>query len=402
MDFELWSRCSKAVQEAHFDHFVLLLESSKFKRFNLKQRLAKFSPIRKLLFVLQTEMYSHQMAPALIQSLTTFLRHHFSADAAIKPVISYLAANLHEGGTANSSESVPFLTPCGIEDVMEVSPMSSVSKLDKTNRREKAEQVLEALVHILATPSLLTKFVAALPLSRVLLLLLGEHPSPVVAAQILILLNLVLYSSPSFKRKFELVSGWMVLRTILPAAWDPSVHVAAFDLLLGRVYVAGRPPPSGPTNILCPYIFPTILSSLHYGLERVVTRARLPNPYVNGNANHAMNGYSRGSGHGSIYSHDSYSVSSAMEVLVEELSDLHSSTAGFRELFRSKQTTFLYLDACRSFVTKLGDVPHLKERTERLVGKVSNLTLMLALDNAVDGNQKREVSLLEPRCFVFR
>ena len=102
MDFELWSRCSKAVQEAHFDHFVLLLETSKFKRFNLKQRLAKISPIRKLLFVLQTEMYTRQMAPALVQSLTTFLRYHFSADAAIKPVISYLAANLHEGEPANA------------------------------------------------------------------------------------------------------------------------------------------------------------------------------------------------------------------------------------------------------------------------------------------------------------
>ena len=275
--------------------------------------------------------------------------------------------------------------------------MSSVSKLDKTNRREKAEQVLEALVHTLATPSLLTKFVAALPLSRVLLLLLGEHPSPVVAAQIIILLSLVLNASPSFKRKFELVSGWMVLRTVLPAAWDPSVHVAAFDLLLGRVYVAGKPPPSGPTDVICPYIFPTILASLHHGLERIVTRARLPDPYVNGNTNHATNGYNR---HGSIYSHDSYSVSSAMEVLVEELSDLHSSTASFRGLFRSKQTTSLYLDACRSFVSKLADVPHLKDRTERLVGKVSNLTLMLALDNAVDGNQKREVSLLEPQAFT--
>lgn len=279
--------------------------------------------------------------------------------------------------------------------------MSTVSKLDKTNRREKAEQVLEALVHILATPTLLTKFVAALPLSRVLLLLLGEHPSSVVAAQILILLSLVLYASPSFKRKFELVSGWMVLRTVLPAAWDPSVHVAAFDLLLGRVYVAGKPPPSGPPNIICPYIFPTILASLHYGLERVVTRARLPDPHVNGSTNHAMNGNSRASGHVSIYSDDSYSVSSAMEVLVEELSDLHSSTTSFRELFRSKQTTSLYLDACRSFVTKLADVPHLKDKTERLIGKVSNLTLMLALDNAVDGNQKREVSLLEPQGFIY-
>jgi hypothetical protein len=101
MDFELWSRCSRAVQEAHFDHFVILLETSKFKRFNLKQRLAKILPIRKLLFVLQTEMYPRQMAPALVQSLTTFLRYHFSADAAIKPVISYLAANLHDGEPTN-------------------------------------------------------------------------------------------------------------------------------------------------------------------------------------------------------------------------------------------------------------------------------------------------------------
>ena len=104
MHFELWSRCSKAMQEAHFDHFVLLLESSGFKRFNLKQRLAKFSLIRKLLFVLQMEMYPHQMAPVLIQLLTTFLRHYFSADVAIKPVVSYLASNLHEGETTNSFE----------------------------------------------------------------------------------------------------------------------------------------------------------------------------------------------------------------------------------------------------------------------------------------------------------
>lgn len=277
---------------------------------------------------------------------------------------------------------------------MEVSSMPSSSKLDKTNRREKAEQVLEALVHILATPSLLTKFAAALPLSRVLLLLLGEHPSPVVAAQILILLSLVLHASPSFNRKFELVSGWMVLRTVLPAAWDPSVHVAAFDLLLGRVYVAGKPPPSGHTNILCPYILPSIMASLHHGLDRVVTRARLPDPHLNGNTNHTTNGYNSGNGHESIYSHESHSVSSAMEVLVEELSDLHSSTASFRELFKSKQTTSLYIAACRSFVTKMADVPHLKDKTERLVGKVSNLTLMLALDNAVDGIQKREVSIL--------
>lgn len=101
LDFEIWAKTSIDLQKTHLDHFTILLETSKFKRFNLKQRFAKLSLVRKLLFVLQTDTYTYEMVPKLTQTLAMYLRHHFSADTSIKPVVSYLAANLHEGMRLN-------------------------------------------------------------------------------------------------------------------------------------------------------------------------------------------------------------------------------------------------------------------------------------------------------------
>jgi hypothetical protein len=140
--------------------------------------------------------------------------------------------------------------------------------------RERAEQVLEALTSLLSLPGKLEKFTATLPLSRICLLLLTDNPSPVTASQILYIIGLVLSRSSSFNRKFELVSGWAVLKNVLPAAWDPSVHVAAFDVLLGRVAVGASSlnGSAGPSKIMCPYIFPAILTVLDRGLGIVASR----------------------------------------------------------------------------------------------------------------------------------
>ncbi|KAG8823617.1 hypothetical protein FRC17_009281 [Serendipita sp. 399] len=351
LEFEVWSKTSKEVQKAHLEHFTALLETSKFRRFNLKQRMSKFNLVRKLLFVLQSDLYSNDMVPQLVQTIGVYLRHHFVADVSIKPVVSYLAANLHDDipGTAT--------------------PRSVFSKTDNSRRKERAEQVYEVLVQTLANPSLMSKFTLALPLSRVLLLLLGEHPSSIVASQTLILLGLVLHSSPSFDRKFELVSGWTALKTILPGAWDPSVHVAAFDLLLGRVFVTNKPPSNNSTKVICPYILPAILTSLSYGLEKVTAGALLPPATP---TNGVMS-------HGSVFSHENYSVISAMEVLVEELIDLHSSMASFRQLFKSKHVTGILISACQSFVARLYELPQSRQRCERLLDKVVALVKVLAL-----------------------
>ena len=96
LDFEIWSRSRKEVQKAHLEHFATLLQTSKYKRFNLRQRIGKFGLLRKFLFVLQTNMYQHDVIPYLMNALRVVASQNFSVEESIKPIVAYLAANLHE------------------------------------------------------------------------------------------------------------------------------------------------------------------------------------------------------------------------------------------------------------------------------------------------------------------
>lgn len=80
-----------------------------------------------------------------------------------------------------------------------------------------------------------------------------------------------------------------------------------------------------------------------------------------------------------------------MEVLVEELIDLHASSPTFRQVFRSQQTTQLFVDAYKAFVTAVSSSADALPRTVRILEKISHFALTLTLDNDVSGPQKREV-----------
>lgn len=80
----------------HLEHFVTLLDTSRHKRFNSKQRLSKMGVVRKLLFVLQTDWYPDDMLPFLLDTLKVVSESNFSIDDAIRPLVSYMAANLHD------------------------------------------------------------------------------------------------------------------------------------------------------------------------------------------------------------------------------------------------------------------------------------------------------------------
>lgn len=158
--------------------------------------------------------------------------------------------------------------------------------------REKAEHVLALLVQIIGAQPYYTKFTTALPMTRILLLLLGDRPSSHVAAQILNMISISIRVSNSFSRKFELVSGWSVLKTVLPNVWDPAVNKAAFDLLLGRINTGpsaegsqATTPTSATrreekdrtnsTTVSCTHILPTIISALRTGLISVANNCHI-------------------------------------------------------------------------------------------------------------------------------
>jgi len=96
LDFELWSRTRKEIQRVYFEHFTTVLQTSRFRRFNVWHQVAKIGLVRRLLFVLQTDWFQQDMLSFVMCALKVAMQAQFTKDDTIKPVVSYLAANLHE------------------------------------------------------------------------------------------------------------------------------------------------------------------------------------------------------------------------------------------------------------------------------------------------------------------
>ncbi|KAF5360312.1 hypothetical protein D9758_009126 [Tetrapyrgos nigripes] len=347
LDFELWSHTRLEIQRVHFEHFITLLETSRYKKFNTKQRIAKIGLVRRLLFVLQTDWYQGESLTFLMDAFKVAMNALWTKDETIKPIVSFLAANLQEDLSGSSS------------------PKSIMSRIDHLGGREKAEKVFELLVATLSVPSQHTKFCAALPINRIILLLLGDRPSPLVAKQCLVLVRVSVGSTSSFIRKFEMISGWNVLKTVLPSCWDLEVNEAAFDLLL---LAQGNDKGGDEVNIVCPQVVPIILSALHSGLN-VVARNSSANGHVP----------------------TTFTTEATMESLVEKLMNLHARSGAFRHIFQSQQTTQLFVNAYKDFVAKISGQTAFNDYAVRILEKMAHLGLALALDNSVAGAQKRDI-----------
>ncbi|KAH9965265.1 beach-domain-containing protein [Russula dissimulans] len=345
LDFDLWSRTRDEIQRVHLEHFIDLVATSRYRRFNVKQRLSGIGLTRRFLFVWQTSCYVPESLPYFLKSFKAVMESSFFAEDTIKPVLSYLAAHLHD---------VP----------IEVSsPKSVISRFDHDRSREKAEQLLEVFVSIMSeSADCYTRFSVALPVTRIYLLLLGDRPSPFVSKQVLDLITVSLKRSKTFSRKFELVSGWAVLKTVLPRAWDANVHSAAFGILLDQTQ------DQGPV-VTCSHILPTILSTL---TRMLVAVAQINTQDIEASEN------------------DGHVVTNA-EAILEEIVHLQSSCPTFRQLFESQQTTQTFIHAFQSFVTRLSLANEISQYHIRISEKLMHFGLTLSLDDVVAGPQKHEI-----------
>jgi hypothetical protein len=70
-------------------------------------------------------------------------------------------------------------------------------------------------------------------------------------------------ANDGFGRKFELISGWGVLKSILPGCWNEEVEAAAFELLDGEGQAAQK------GKIGCSQMFPLLLCVLQKVLTKV-------------------------------------------------------------------------------------------------------------------------------------
>jgi hypothetical protein len=81
-----------------------------------------------------------------------------------------------------------------------------------------------------------------------------------------------------------------------------------------------------------------------------------------------------------------------IEALLEELIQLHPNSPTFRQIFKSTQTTEMFLDAYKSFTTGVKSLTEIGQSTIALMDKVSHFALALALDSSVATAQQQEVS----------
>ena len=97
LDFELWSRTRGEIQRLHLEHFIDLVVTSRYRDFNVNQRLSGMGLTRRFLFVWQTSFYEAETVAHFLKSFKAVMESSFLAEDTIKPVLSYLAAHLHDG-----------------------------------------------------------------------------------------------------------------------------------------------------------------------------------------------------------------------------------------------------------------------------------------------------------------
>ena len=130
------------------------------------------------------------------------------------------------------------------------------------------------LVGLLRGQAAFNTFASSLPYTSICLLLLGDRPSPIIAVEVLHMVELGMNFIPSFLRKFELASGWNTLKNTLPRAWSPSVQTVAFHVL------TGFPMPEGKT-LACPQMLPVVFAALQVELD-VVAGISIPDNFSRG------------------------------------------------------------------------------------------------------------------------
>ncbi|KAH7926600.1 beach-domain-containing protein [Leucogyrophana mollusca] len=356
LDFELWSRTHPDIQRVHLEHFSFLLRASRFRKFNVKVRLSKLGLVRKLLYVLQSTWYQHESIPSVINALVVVAQASFSSEDTIKPIVSYIAGNLADGHNVLSS------------------PHSSMSRAETSQHAQKAGQVLEALVSMLRLPALYAKFAEALPVARVCLLLLGDQPSPTVAAQVLSLIGISLSASQSFNKKFELASGWAILRAILPPVWNRILHDAALDLLLGRSTGRDSTITDSPV-VACPQVALVILAALRQCLAAAAGLGHLANENTSQSEAAGCAG----------------PTSDVALTILEDMISLHGSSASFRQIFKSQTATEILIDAVKTS----NDEIHSQDATTRpamsVWGRLTHFCSLVASNNVVSSTQKTNI-----------
>lgn len=258
LDFSLWTQMPLDVQLAHLDHFVALLKSSRYRRFNAK-RMAKMQIARKILFAMETLQAQESrdsrtedkdvVMSKYITTLRIVLISSFN-DGAIRALSSFLAAQLCVTSTLGKPHRQPRRQQTMLHS--EAVPSSSLSVFQLPNHSQSSDAPNKGIRAVaLSVFTMLTELVLERPafllkLGSVvnikwLLVFFGPRSDPQAAKLSLEIMTALLAREPRYAERLIRSGGVKVMERLLPRYWSaPGVFALCWSGLFSRSNAASR------------------------------------------------------------------------------------------------------------------------------------------------------------------
>ncbi|KAG0176918.1 hypothetical protein DFQ29_005470 [Apophysomyces sp. BC1021] len=285
LNFEIWKKTAVEVQQAQLEQFLLFLQTSKKRQFNMR-RLQKIHLVKKMLLALRMNIYSKEIIPHVIEALKAVMLSNWNTEN-IRAVATFLASTVSKATKSTFSQDSKNNYPLTITMPGSKSPDTKViidaKEAGQSTRIIQMRNIVMEMLHDIlcckGNEELVNKFSATITNKWPLLFFAPNINQHTVVLTARILTRLLVTQGPVYVSKFRMASeGFLVMGELLPHYWNLFqlnqtllVAMMGVDIVeiplqcdLKQLNTLLR---SAPTKSLIPDIIPVIISLWREGIN---------------------------------------------------------------------------------------------------------------------------------------
>ncbi|KAL7271913.1 Beige protein-like 1 [Rhizina undulata] len=375
VDFDMWRKADMETQREYFAQFVTFCQASKFHHFNSK-RLFRMRIVKKLLFALKGEIFSREILPDFMFAFKALVKTNMSADV-LRSLALFVTYSLHKHNPTRplrvKKSNVQLRRPPALG--MSASSnnghlLKSVNDLGSEGftRQQIGVMVLEMYQELLCEDGNgtgnLKKFARTVT-NKWLLYLLAENEPKVVILGAKILARLLVVHGSNYVNKFATkTGGFIIMRNRLKRWWNMAAlwpicfsvlfgkDVAKFNLKMSLDFsgLVDAFSDGGKAKVVYPEMLPVIMGMLKTGIGTIIAdqgdenireasdghKEQVPDtnrlsPKHSRRRSMSLNDQSTPQAASKTSEKRLGEWAKMIQIIVQFLSDLHTSCPGFRE-----------------------------------------------------------------------
>ncbi|KAG1474371.1 hypothetical protein G6F56_000395 [Rhizopus delemar] len=254
LNFEVWKKTCLEVQKAHLGQFVLFLNTSKLRSFNIRQ-LPEIHIAKKFLLAFRMNTYSKELAALALDALKAVMLSNWDIEG-IRAVATFLASTVPQVTTgvsnpfrqrsdsiqsASSSSTLDEETHNSTDIILDARKARSTSR-----NAQMCHIVMEMLHDILCDksigPEYINRFASTITNKWPLLFFIPNNDPFLVLLASRILARLCVSQGANYVNKLKITSeGFLILRKLLLAYWNlPQLQETLILMIMG-VDIANYP-----------------------------------------------------------------------------------------------------------------------------------------------------------------